>query len=66
MDNLCGYCCKPSQRTGNRLVLVYIAPACLYTLAYYLPLRFVCESKYRMKLEGLKSPPYSKLNKKGF
>jgi hypothetical protein len=20
MDSLCGYCCKPSQRTGNRLV----------------------------------------------
>jgi hypothetical protein len=20
VDNLCGYCCEPSQRTGNRLV----------------------------------------------
>jgi hypothetical protein len=22
MDNLCEYCCKPSQRTGNRLVCI--------------------------------------------
>jgi hypothetical protein len=23
VDNLCGYCCEPSQRTGNRLVIFY-------------------------------------------
>jgi hypothetical protein len=22
VDNLCGYCCEPSQRTGNRLVCI--------------------------------------------
>jgi hypothetical protein len=24
VDSLCGYCCEPSQRTGNRLVLLNV------------------------------------------
>jgi hypothetical protein len=34
VDNLRGYCCEPSQCTGNRLVLFYIVDCIVYIIKF--------------------------------